>query len=244
MPAMIGSYSPAVLRLKLSFPSSYPSKPPLVTFATDIFHPLLTPLTTYTYTTGSLDTDTVSATDDERLPPGGFSLRHGFPQWFTTFAGDEISLDQTPCALDILRYIKSTFDDSILLDSVPLRAAGNPGAWHAWRAHRSKRLSRCIDEVSKDALDDVKRPESASNAVQQRKAVDNPGKSSRMPGEWDWEGVWEERARKGIDGSIAEPVLFGSLVAGDDLVRMMRDLPRTVRGHTNKLKDSLSQLRS
>ncbi|RZK41111.1 MAG: hypothetical protein EOO61_06125, partial [Hymenobacter sp.] len=53
-----------------------------MTFSTDVFHPLLTPLTTYTYTTGSLDTDTVSATDEERLPPGGFSLRHGFPHWF------------------------------------------------------------------------------------------------------------------------------------------------------------------
>src|SRR5699024_3148272 len=57
--------------------------PPLVTFTTDIFHPLLVPLTTYTFTTGSDDaTDTVSATDEERLPPGGFSLRHGFPHWF------------------------------------------------------------------------------------------------------------------------------------------------------------------
>ncbi|KAL9607449.1 MAG: hypothetical protein Q9167_007638 [Letrouitia subvulpina] len=48
----------------------------------DIFHPLVTPLTTYTYTTGSLGSDPVSATDEQRLPPGGFNLRHGFPQWF------------------------------------------------------------------------------------------------------------------------------------------------------------------
>src|SRR3954468_18567199 len=77
-----GPYAPAVLRFQISFPATYPTLPPLVTFSTDVFHPLLTPLTTYTYTTGSSDTDTVSATDEERLPPGGFSLRHGFPQWF------------------------------------------------------------------------------------------------------------------------------------------------------------------
>lgn len=56
--------------------------PPLITFRSDIFHPLVTPLTTYTYTTGSLSSDPVSATDEERLPPGGFSLRFGFPHWF------------------------------------------------------------------------------------------------------------------------------------------------------------------
>ena len=34
------------------------------------------------YTTDIQDNGTVSATDAERLPPGGFSLRHGFPEWF------------------------------------------------------------------------------------------------------------------------------------------------------------------
>src|SRR3989337_2223388 len=34
------------------------------------------------YTTDIQDSGTVSATDEERLPPGGFSLRHGFPEWF------------------------------------------------------------------------------------------------------------------------------------------------------------------
>src|SRR5436190_18841862 len=77
-----GPYASAILRFQVRFPPSYPDLPPLVTFNTDIFHPLLVPLTTYTFTTGSSDTDTVSATDEERLPPGGFSLRHGFPHWF------------------------------------------------------------------------------------------------------------------------------------------------------------------
>lgn len=77
-----GAYAPAVLRFQIHFPESYPQLPPLITFASDIFHPLVTPLTTYMYTTDIQDNGTVSATDDERLPPGGFSLRHGFPDWF------------------------------------------------------------------------------------------------------------------------------------------------------------------
>ncbi len=77
-----GPYATAVLRFQISFPDTYPNLPPLVTFSTDMFHPLITPLTTYTYTTDIQDNGTVSATDEERLPPGGFSLRHGFPAWF------------------------------------------------------------------------------------------------------------------------------------------------------------------
>src|ERR1700761_791163 len=77
-----GPYATAILRFQISFPPTYPSLPPLVTFSTDIFHPLITPLTTYMYTTDIQDSGTVSATDAERLPPGGFSLRDGFPCWF------------------------------------------------------------------------------------------------------------------------------------------------------------------
>jgi hypothetical protein len=42
--------------------------------------------------------------------------------------------------------------------------------------------------------------------------------TTRRPGEWNWEGVWEVRAKKGIDGSIAEPVLYGNLASNDELV--------------------------
>jgi hypothetical protein len=77
-----GPYASAILRFQIRFPTSYPDVPPVVIFTTDIFHPLLVPLTTYTFTTGSSSEDPVSARDEERLPPGGFSLRHGFPRWF------------------------------------------------------------------------------------------------------------------------------------------------------------------
>lgn len=250
-----GPYATAILRFYVSFPDTYPALPPLVTFSTDIFHPLITPLTTYMYTTDIQEGGTVSATDEERLPPGGFSLRHGFPGWFgraskrhtarqhtstlqtpprssrATGGGGRDSNSSTPnskiaasegspssvgrgggsggtagssdstrsksfldvhkrdiSTFEVLSYIRSTFDDETVLDSVPLEAAGNPGAWHAWRTHRGY----------------TNLPEGDASA--------------RKPGEWNWEGVWEQRVKKGIEASLSEPVLFGGAGGVDDTV--------------------------
>ncbi|KAF1831535.1 hypothetical protein BDW02DRAFT_505003 [Decorospora gaudefroyi] len=238
-----GPYAPAVLRFQISFPLSYPTLPPLVTFSTDVFHPLLTPLTTYTYTTGSSDTDTVSATDEERLPPGGFSLRHGFPHWFgrarrsapssrnaSGSASGSPALTATPVRPDynvasdilgapppteeisivrILEYIRSTFSEEIILDSLPLQAAANPGAYHAWRTHRAPIL-------------EAQQPKSTSPSPEPSMTDKVDGNSTlgrnRRPGDWNWEGVWEERVRKAVKASLSEPVLFGA-GAGDDIIR-------------------------
>jgi hypothetical protein len=220
-----------------------------VTFSTDIFHPFLTPLTTYTYTTGATDSDTVSASDDERLPPGGFSLRHGFPHWFarsrrsatssrtpsgqtapaaasgsplrksetaaqnvgaeasnaaaasTTGAAAAVTGDETRqvCVAEVLKYIQSTFVDEAMLDSIPVETAANPGAYHAWRTYRGKDTSSKTESASQPASDASGR--------------------SRRPGEWNWEGVWEDRVRKGIKASMSDPVLFAG---GTDEVRDFR----------------------
>ncbi|KAJ4389974.1 hypothetical protein N0V93_007447 [Gnomoniopsis smithogilvyi] len=253
-----GPYATAILRFYISFPDTYPALPPLVTFSTDIFHPLITPLTTYMYTTDIQEGGTVSATDEERLPPGGFSLRHGFPAWFgrgsrrhtasqhtstlhtpprssrATGGGGRDSNSSTPnskiaasegspssagrgggtggtagssdstgsksfldvhkrdvSTFEVLSYIRSTFDDEAVLDSIPLEAAGNPGAWHAWRTHRG------FNNL----------PEGDPSA--------------RKPGEWNWEGVWEQRVKKGIEASLSEPVLYGGVGGVDDTIRFL-----------------------
>ncbi|KAF2091574.1 UBC-like protein [Saccharata proteae CBS 121410] len=213
-----GPYAPAILRIQISFPQSYPALPPLVTFSTDIFHPLVTPLTTYTYTTGSASGDTVSATDEERLPPGGFSLRHGFPHWFgraqrsrspqdasgsTTSPGahdtDKAGLETktAPPVAKVLKYIQASFTDEDLLDSVTLESAANPGAYHAWTTYREARTGPMLPSAQEGK---------------------EPGNlRSRRPGEWNWEGVWEERVKKGVQASISEAVLYGN--GGDDVVR-------------------------
>lgn len=203
------------------------------------------------YTTDIHDNGTVSATDAERLPPGGFSLRHGFPEWFgrgrratleramsptnepsvhqtpTPMSPDvntfRLSLQpttprQTPSIYTILKYIKSTFGDAEVLDSVPLDAAGNPGAWHAWRTHRRK-LGKLSTEKQTPA-----EPPSTPPAAAVEQVTASPSKlktnqhAVRKPGEWNWDGVWEDRVKKGISASLSEPVLYGGATATDELV--------------------------
>ena len=173
----------------------------------------------------------MSASDEERLPPGGFSLRHGFPEWFGPnrpssrleeagadvqeeqsnqdmgVAGDNISCatrlsEELPlrCGAveiaQVLYYMRGAFDSETLLDQIPLEAAGNPGAWHAWQARRDKTHGR-----TPSAARPEQRVESPSHLVQR------PG-GARRPGQWNWEGVWEERVKKGIHASISQTALF------------------------------------
>ena len=248
-----GPYAPAVLRFQVALPQQYPKVAPLILFTSDIFHPLVTPLTTYTYTTGSASTDTVSATDEERLLPGGLSLRHGFPKWFEKisrvmpatprFQGpdtsskvntegrvsspekeiarqplsfhipppkeDGFSAEDAPSSIiEVLHYLKRVFEDEALLDEVSLEAAVNPGAWHAWQAHRRKvRLQKSQGEGGEGH----KRSMSANVS-----SPNTPGRA-KASGDWNWDGVWQERVKKGINQSLSEPMLYGS-VDGDDLV--------------------------
>ncbi|KAG2163005.1 hypothetical protein JADG_002744 [Aureobasidium aubasidani] len=219
-----GPYTPAILKFSLLLAAD---KPPTITISTDIFHPLVTPLTTYTYTTSDTGADTVHATDDERLPPGGFSLRHGFPKWFgrnkprpssqigsteeSTSTAEHSQPSYGPLAIvQILFYMRSTFDTAEVLDKVPLEAAGNPGAWHAWQTHRA----RVIGTTPLSATpEDGKSP--ASPTLRQQ-----PG-GARRPGQWNWEGVWEERVKKGVQASISQHTLFGSAASTDDLINFL-----------------------
>lgn len=234
-----GPYAPTILRFQLSFPTDYPERPPIIKFFTDIFHPLITPLTTYTYTTNDTGADTVSATDEERLPPGGFSLQHGFPHWLGRIKGDAVTSTQRPESpgsvgvgpaavpqvasdapsppatiqpravhiVEVLYYLRSTFESESVLDSVPLEAAGNPGAWHAWRTHRAGMIGRPSTVPQPGADTTLASPTSRQQT-----------RGARRPGEWNWEGVWEERVRKGMQMSVSEHVLYGGTSPSDDLV--------------------------
>ncbi|KAF4988941.1 hypothetical protein FGRMN_9455 [Fusarium graminum] len=246
-----GPYCPAILRFQISFPDTYPLFPPLVVFSTDMFHPLITPLTTYMYTTDIQESGTVSASDQERLPPGGFSLRHGFPDWFgrgrrsmvdakhsseqqlaisgssTTPTSAAASAQRLPpymrtdqksvSAYGILHYIRSAFDDEEVLDSVPLAAAGNPGAWHAWRTHR-KATGKLIDDDSPSGKQES--TEDNRPSVETTKAVSSTAAPIR-PGEWNWDGVWEARVKKNVAASLSEPVLYGETKTADDLIKFL-----------------------
>ncbi|OAQ63256.2 ubiquitin-conjugating enzyme, E2 [Pochonia chlamydosporia 170] len=239
----------------------YPSLPPFILFSTDIFHPLITPLTTYMYTTEVQDYGTVSAADQERLPPGGFSLRHGFPEWFargrrSESSGRKVSgegnvssgTNQTSAPTEgsvtspepsnasspgyrqnqrpnisiysVLKYIRSTFDTSEVLDTVPLAAAGNPGAWHAWRTHRRKQ-GKLSDQASSSSENVDADGTKAGSPGKTEKPVQSPTTATRRPGEWNWDGVWEDRVKKGIAASLSEPVLYGGSGVPDEMIRFL-----------------------
>ena len=135
---MPGPYAPSVLRFQISFLSQFPAQPPLITFSSDIFHPLLTPLTTYT----ASGMDTVSASDQEILPPGGFSLRYGFPAWFPSLSSSapQSCSSKKYSVYQILEYLRHAFNDEDFLDSIPLNSVANPGAYHAWHTFRTRKL--------------------------------------------------------------------------------------------------------
>lgn len=232
---------------------------PSIIFISDIFHPLVTPLTTYTYTTGSPSSDTVSATDEERLPPGGFSLRHGFPFWFgraqksivsetsskkftqsdeeaqsgkaseshlnstasipitenqtlqSSKAQDHSSQKRSASIREVLEYVKYTFEDETSLDALPLEAAGNPGAWNAWRSHRKKVLH---NQTSSSILSPTFNSRDGGRILAGETMRDHP---SHQEG-WSWEGVWEERVQRGVQSSISDAVLYGNTDKSDTLV--------------------------
>lgn len=95
--------------------------------------------------------------------------------------------------LEILDYIRTSFDDETVLDCVPLEAAGNPSAWHAWKAHRK-------DIDGTDEQSSSKR--------------DNP--QARLPGDWHWDGIWTRRVQYEIEASRSDATLFGNSVRGPD----------------------------
>lgn len=189
------------------------------------------PLTTYTYSTGVDASGTVSANDDERLPPGSFGLRDGFPDWFgegrrrsrlsREFAARSISPlgdvlaspVMAPQRKDvniskILSYLSSTFVDASVLDNIPLDCAGNPGAWHAWRAYRS--LPRHVSPS---------RPTSP---------IGSPNRVLKQPGDWNWDGVWESRVRSQVEMSKSESVLFGGAGKGE-MIRFTKSSEKKLR---------------
>lgn len=95
--------------------------------------------------------------------------------------------DKSVHVITLLDYVRSTFDDERVLDSLPLDAAGNPGAWHAWRAHRRS-------------------GKESGSATPNRRGAPH----ARLPGEWNWEGVWIKRVQNGIQASQSDAALYAS----------------------------------
>jgi hypothetical protein len=178
----------------------------LIIFTTEIFHLLVTPFSAQTYTSNVEDAGFAPATNPERLPPGGFSLQHGFPAWFSNSGEMGVASEcaERATVYEALEYMRTTFDDVAVLHSIPLEAAVDAGAWHSWRAHQ-KKLSPGF-KVQKPSLEDGK-------------AL---GPIVKEPKDWDWGDRWDSRVKRGIDNSLTNLVLFGTGITKDDLVRIMK----------------------
>ncbi|KAI4264261.1 MAG: hypothetical protein L6R42_000626 [Xanthoria sp. 1 TBL-2021] len=244
-------YAPAVLRFHVSFPPGYPNLPPLITFITDIFHPLVTPVTTYTYGASTSESGANSAADEQPLPPGGFGLTDGFPRWF---GGSERSTTSSvnssrnaaaqaeppehgklPCTTPEVQLsaehmpprasIASVLDyvkRSFDDDDVLNRLPAEAATNPgAWKAWQAYRYSD--EETSRDQ----------TNTVQDKHQSHSSKSQARHPDDWSWEGVWERRVRKGIDASISDQVLFGAS-GGDEMIRFVptSDVPLDALGET------------
>ena len=59
-----------------------------------------------------------------------------------------------------------------------------------------------------------------SEEIADAAATDKKSPADRRPGEWNWEGVWEQRVEKAIAASLSEPVLYGGVGAADDVVSL------------------------
>lgn len=179
-------------------------------------------------------------------------MKHGFPRWFVGSEHRETESTKASVAsteppddplrselvdgqrwgalsstsavqvVDVLRYMRSAFDTEEVLDSIPLTAAGNSSAWHAWQAHRGK------DGAGKSSRSmGFRRGEGNGerNGVQEtgsgdhRLAAGPSARRGRSAADWNWEGVWEERVRRGIMNSNADSVLYRNSGGNDyDLV--------------------------
>ena len=104
-------------------------------------------------------------------------------------------------AIKVLEYAKKAFEDDALLDSLPLDAAGNQGAWHAWQAHRRG----------------TKQEKSNGSSTFMGNATTKESKSSVS---WNWDRVWADRVKKNISTSVSDSVLYGSTAASDAMVRI------------------------
>lgn len=117
------------------------------------------------------------------------------------------SVAEQPNIIEVLQYMKAAFDDIKILDMLPLESSGNPGAWKAWQAHRTKT-----------------RP-SGSPMLQNK----DQGSWPKQPGDWSWDGVWLERVKRNVDASTSESVLYADTAAKKEKSRQETDADDLVR---------------
>lgn len=194
---MLGPYASAILKFTVLFPTSYPAHPPIITFLSDIYHPLIVPPTSPPPPTASSTNSSPGRSQSQpsaahynynqnvsNLPPGSFTLKHGFPNWYsasspkttsspgskklppnppltpldpttTSLSLPSVAQEKEKSILQVLYYLKSVFSSVSVLDDIPPHLAANLGAWRAWRSFREAGKVGGKEEGKKVWLDKV-----------------------------------------------------------------------------------------
>ncbi|KAK5938656.1 hypothetical protein PMZ80_008847 [Knufia obscura] len=222
-----GPYASAILRFEIVFPPAYPDIGPSINFSTEIFHPLLVPLTTYTFGAGALDPNaTLNSSEADRLKPGSFNLREAFPTWYTGSSNDARSARSSSIGSGSFDEVAPTQDQG-----VPAQAGAQEDG-----LKKEKRTLPAVMQYLKRAFEDASfldnlSPRAAVNTnawhawrahrglpkLGSRSISPASAESGRTPlsprldpGDWNWDGVWESRVKNGIEESMSDAVLFGS----------------------------------
>jgi hypothetical protein len=229
-----GPYSSLVARFNVVFPDNYPEIPPTIIFHTEIFHPLVVPLTTYTFSTGADASGTVSANDDERLPAGAFSLRDAFPAWFgegrrRSRLSRDIGRDN---GIDNFARSISPLGDVLGSISASPNLTAQENSANTSRSQQSSTIPQILAYLKSTFEDatvlDNLGLESCGNPgawhawrayrglpkyvskSRPTSPIGSPNRVLKHPGEWNWEGVWESRVTSQVAMSVSESVLYGS----------------------------------
>ena len=186
-------------------------------------------MTTYTYSTSVNAGGTVSANDDERLLPGSFSLRDGFPAWYgegkrrSRLSRDLAGKNASPL-----------YDDSVARPSITAQMSD------AVQTQQHISIAKILEYVqstfeSADVLDTIPIECADSSGAwhawrahrslpkyvppsRPMSPIGSPNRVLKQPGEWNWDGVWESRVKSQIEASKSESVLFGPRVK-DETIR-------------------------
>ena len=127
--------------------------------------------------------------------------------------------DIPPSITEVMYYLKQVFEDEKLLDDLPLDVAANTGAWYAWQAHRRRthksstpvRVQESTPTHGRSKSLQISSPSPATPVRPQQR------QQKKSMADWNWDGVWLERVKRGISMSLSDAVLFGT-GDGDDLV--------------------------
>lgn len=213
-------------------PDQYPDTAPLITFDTEVFHPLVAGNASQTSTGKPARPTAEDSEYSASLPTGGFSLQHGFPSWFTQQTPNQpdtpdrkklgkrltaragfiaTTKQRRPHIAEALQYLKRAFSDETLLDALNYLEVVNADALKAWLGYRSLRTinKREILGAGSGTGNNWTNGTGTNGA--------SSSHSDSMENE-KWAGIWESEVRSIVSASTLRQLLSHQSSKSDDIV--------------------------